>query len=257
MELTERQRDIMAEARASGRVSVERLAELFAVTTQTVRRDLNFLTEMGQLSRVHGGATLATNVANMDYAERREVAAAAKQAIARRVADMLPDGCSMFLNIGTTTEQVAAALREKRDLVVVTNNINVAHILAGSPAKEIILTGGVVRQSDGAIVGDEAVEFIRKFKVDFAVIGASALDEDGSVTDYDMREVAVARAIVENARHVILACDAGKFAQSAPVRICHVSEIGGFVTDRPPPAAFAEACAAGGVDIVIAEPADD
>ena len=124
---------------------------------------------------------------------------------------MIPDGCSVILNVGTTTEEVARALVQRRDLVVITNNLNVVGILSGTPAKEIIITGGVVRQSDGAIVGDEAVEFIRRFKADFAVIGASALDADGAVMDYDLREVAVARAIVANARRTILVCDRLKF----------------------------------------------
>ena len=127
--------------------------------------------------------------------------------------------------------------------MVITNNLNVVGILSGTPGKELILAGGVVRQTDGAIVGDEAVAFIRRFKADFAVIGASALDEDGAILDYDMREVAVARAIVENARRTILVCDRLKFERSAPVRICDVADIHAFVTDAPPPRAFAEACA--------------
>jgi DeoR family glycerol-3-phosphate regulon repressor len=166
---------------------------------------------------------------------------------------MIPDGCSVILNIGTTTEEVARAMVDKLDLVVITNNLNVVQILAGTPRKEIILAGGVVRQSDGAIVGDEAVGFIRRFKADFAVIGASALDADGAIMDYDLREVAVARAIVENARRTILVCDRLKFERTAPVRICSVADIHAFVTDAPPPAPFVQACARGGVTIDIAD----
>ena len=165
---------------------------------------------------------------------------------------MIPDGCSVILNIGTTTEEVARALVGHRDLVVITNNLNVVSILSGTPGKDIILTGGIVRQSDGAIVGDEAVEFIRKFKADFAVIGCSALDEDGAIMDYDLREVAVARAIVENARRTILVCDRLKFERTAPIRICSAADIHAFVTDAPPPPAFVEVCARAGVAIEIA-----
>ena len=169
-----------------------------------------------------------------------------------RAAELIPDGCSVIVNVGTTTEEVARALVARRDLVVITNNLNVVGILSGTPGKELILAGGIVRQSDGAIVGDEAVGFIRRFRADFAVIGASALDEDGAILDYDMREVAVARAIVENARRTILVCDRLKFERSAPVRICDVSDIHAFVTDAPPPRAFAEACARAGVEVAIA-----
>lgn len=243
----------MARARTAGKVMVDDLAQLFEVTTQTVRRDLNDLCNAGYLARIHGGAILATSVFNIGYSERRQIASEEKQSIGRAVAEMIPDGCSMFLNIGTTIEQVAAALTDKRDLVVVTNNINIVQILGSTPDIEIILTGGLVRQSDGAIVGDDAVDFIRKFKVDFAVIGASALDEDGSVTDYDIREVAVARAIVANSRRTLLACDSTKFERSAPVRICDIGDVDTFVTDRRPPVAFAEVCQREGVEIVTAD----
>jgi DeoR family glycerol-3-phosphate regulon repressor len=252
MHLSERQTEILHRARSLGRVEVDALATEFDVTTQTIRRDLNELSLSGLLARVHGGAVPAARVANVAYAARRAVSAPEKQAIGERTARMIPDGCSVILNIGTTTEEVARALVDRRDLVVITNNLNVVGILSGTPAKEIIITGGVVRQTDGAIVGDEAVAFIRNFKADFAIIGASALDEDGAIMDYDMREVAVARAIVANARRTILVCDRLKFERTAPMRICDVADIHAFVTDAPPPPAFAEACARGGVVIEIA-----
>ncbi len=253
MDLSDRQTEIMARARTEGRVLVDDLAVAFDVTTQTIRRDLNLMSRGGLLTRIHGGAVPATSVSNLDYVERRALALAEKRAIGQLAAAMIPDGCSLTINIGTTTEQVAHALRDRRDMFVVTNNINVVNILSGTPAKEIILAGGAVRQSDGAIVGDEAVDFIRKFRVDIAVIGASALDEDGSIMDYDVREVAVARVIAANARRTVLVCDHTKFDRSAPVRICHLSDIDDFVTDRPPPRLFREACEREGVSIAIAD----
>lgn len=251
MHLSERQTEILQRARQEGRVEVEALAAAFEVTTQTIRRDLNELSQNGLLSRVHGGAVVTARVSNVAYAERRVVAASEKREIGQRAAEMIPDGCSVMLNIGTTTEEVARALVERRDLVVITNNLNVVAILSGTPGKDIILTGGVVRQSDGAIVGDEAVEFIRKFKADVAVIGASALDEDGAIMDYDLREVAVSRAIVANARRTILVCDRLKFERTAPVRICTVADIHAVVTDGEPPRGFRESCERAGVRIEV------
>ncbi len=242
----------MARARADGRVLVDDLAAEFGVTTQTIRRDLNLMSQDGLLTRVHGGAMPATSITNVGYNERRQLALEEKRAIGQRAAAMIPDGCSLIINIGTTTEQVAHALRDRRDLFVVTNNINVVNILSGTPAKEIVLAGGAVRQTDGAIVGDEAVEFMRKFRTDFAIIGASALDEDGSIMDFDVREVAVARVIATSARRTILVCDHNKFERSAPVRICDLARIDDFVTDRQPPTEFLEACDDAGVRIAIA-----
>jgi len=251
--LNERQSEIMARARTEGRILIDDLAAVLAVTTQTIRRDVNGLCEAGLLARVHGGAKLATGTVNLDYAERRGLALDGKRAIGAAAAAMIPDDCSVTINIGTTTEQVAQALRPRRNLVVLTNNMNVANILSGAAGKEIILAGGAVRPGDGAIVGADAVEFIGKFKTDYAIIGSSALDADGSILDFDAREVAVARAIIANTRHTILVCDSQKFERSASVRVCALDDIDAFVTDAPPPPSFAAACARAGVAVTIAD----
>jgi len=252
MEMSARQSDILASARLAGRVAVEALAERFDVTPQTIRRDLNDLCARGLLSRVHGGAVPAHAVANFDYRERRALAAEEKRRIGIATARLIPEHCSLFINIGTTTEQVARALSEHRDLVVITNNINVVNILSDAPGKEVIIAGGVLRSSDGGIVGEATVDFINQFKVDFAVIGASALDADGSILDYDYREVKVARAILANARRSILVADRMKFSRTAPVRIGHVAALDRIVTDAAPPADFAAVCREHGVGIEVA-----
>ena len=253
MYLSTRQKDILAAARANGRVAVDGLAAAFGVTPQTIRRDLNDLCLRGLLARVHGGAVPANSISNLAYTERRHLMAAEKARIGAAAAAYIPDNSSLIINIGTTTEQVARALYDHRDLIVITNNINVINILSGSPQKELILAGGVVRQSDGGVVGEAAVEFIRQFRVDCAVIGASALDKDGTVLDYDYREVLVARAIIEHARRTILVADHQKFVRSAPVRICDLAQIDMIVTDRAPPARFTEACAANDVAVIVAD----
>ena len=252
MELTARQSEILQVARTRGRVGVDELAGAHDVTPQTIRRDLNELCARGLLSRVHGGAMPANSVSNVGYQDRRGLAAEEKRRIGAAAARLIPEHSSVILNIGTTTEQVARALYDRRDLMVITNNINVVNILSGSPQKELILAGGTVRQSDGGIVGEAATDFIRRFKVDCAVIGASALDEDGAVLDFDPREVSVARAIIENARHTILVADHLKFERTAPMRICPLAAIGHFVTDREPPPRFRAACAAAGTEVTIA-----
>jgi DeoR family glycerol-3-phosphate regulon repressor len=119
---------------------------------------------------------------------------------------------------------------------------------------EVIVIGGPVRRSDGAVIGGGAVDSIRQFKVDTAVIGASALDEDGSLLDFDALEVTASRAIIENARRVMLVCDRMKLQRAAPVRIAHMSQIHTFVTDRLDSIALRETCAAHGVQVVEALP---
>ena len=242
MLLTPRQDDILAIAKANGRVTVDELAARFSVTPQTIRKDLNDLCDSRALTRVHGGAVFPTGNENVQYEARRAIAAAEKHAIGRTAAGIIPDNSSLFINIGTTTEAVGEALLEHRSLMVITNNINVANRLRLSPGIEVVIAGGVVRHSDGGIVGEAAVDFIRQFKVDFAVIGVSAIDEDGVLLDFDFREVKVAQAIMSNARHVILVSDSSKFERTAPVKIGHISQVHTFITDRCPSERIRNVC---------------
>ncbi|RZI38564.1 DeoR family transcriptional regulator, partial [Herbaspirillum sp. HC18] len=127
---------------------------------------------------------------------------------------------------------VANALSEHEDLLVITNNLNVAMQLYRLARFEVVVAGGSVRSSDGAVVGSTAINLIRQFKVDYAIIGASAIDDEGALLDFDFREVQVAQAIIENARSVMLVADSTKFSRSAPVRIAHLGQINTFVTDK-------------------------
>ena len=232
MYLPERSAKIVDLARENGRVLVDDLAARFGVTPQTIRKDLNDLCDRRLLTRIHGGALFPSGIENVEYEARRRIASVEKTAIGRAAAAMIPDGASLFINIGTTTEAVGHALLNHHGLMVITNNINVANNLRIYPAIEVVIAGGVVRGSDGGIVGEAAADFIKQFKVDFAVIGTSAIDHDGALLDFDFREVKEAQAIVANARHVILVADSTKFERTAPVRISHLSQVNTFITDR-------------------------
>lgn len=250
--ISPRQADIVQLARGTGRVNVDELAAQFEVTPQTIRKDLNELCERGLLQRFHGGAVLSSGIVNVGYEARRQLATDEKRRIGQKAAELIPDNCSLLINIGTTTEQVAQALRGKQGLMVITNNINVVHIVLGYQNIEVIVAGGVVRHTDGGVVGEAAVDFIRQFKVDYAVIGTSAIDEDGSLLDYDYREVKVAKAIMDSARRTILVADSMKFERTAPVRIGHISKLDFLVTDAPIPPRLAAVCREHGVQVEIA-----
>lgn len=251
-----RQREILALARVQGRVSVDGLAEKFDVTPQTIRKDLNDLCEQRLLSRIHGGAIIASGVENTAYEARRLIAAREKRAIGAAAAALVPDQSSLFINIGTTTEEVARALIGHEDLLVITNNLNVAQTLYPYPSFDVIVAGGPVRRSDGAVVGASAVDLIRQFKVDTAVIGTSAIDEEGALLDFDYREVRVSQAIMENARRVILVADRLKLERTAPVRIGHISQVQVFVTDRLSSAALRDICLQNSVEVIETAPAE-
>lgn len=253
MQLSLRQQQILNIARESGQVTVEQLVTLFEVTPQTIRKDLNELCETRQLARVHGGAVLASGVTNVDYEQRRILASAEKQLIGQLCAAQIPDNSSLFINIGTTTEAVAQALLNHRNLMVVTNNLNVANILLQNAGFEVIIAGGVLRHADRGIIGEATVDFVQQFKLDYAVIGASALDEEGALLDFDYREVRVTQAILHNARERFLVTDHSKLERSAPVRVGHVSQLTGVFMDTMPSAAFAAACAQHEVAVHVGE----
>ena len=242
MALSFRQTEILEIARSDGRVVVELLAERFQVTLQTIRRDLTELADAGLLDRVHGGAVARTGVSNFGYGDRRRMNEAAKAAIGRACAQAIPNNSSMILNLGTTTEAVARELLKHANITVVTNNINVANILLANDSCEIMVAGGALRRSDGGLVGDLTTEFIGQFKVDFAIIGVSALDRDGDLLDFDLPEVRVSRAIIRQARKVFLVTDSSKLGRLAPVRLGSLSEIDVVFTDAAFPADLAHKC---------------
>lgn len=251
-----RQPEILEIARREGKVTVESLAERFGVTLQTIRRDLTELADAGRLERVHGGAIPPSGTSNIGYEDRRGLNAEAKHAIARACAEAIPEDASVFLNIGTSTEAVAGELLRHRNLLVVTNNMNVANILAQNPDCEVIVTGGTLRRSDGGLVGSLTVQTIRQFKFDVAVIGCSALDQDGDILDYDIQEVGVSQTIIQQSRKTLLVADHSKFQRSAPARIASLADIETFFTDRPLPADLAIRCREWGTGVVTVPSAD-
>ncbi len=251
-----RQAELLDEVRARGSVSVEALAERFGVTLQTVRRDVKLLSDEGLLARFHGGVRVpASTTENIAYRQRQKLNESAKQRIARAVAKAVPENCSLIINIGTTTEAIARELLRHRGLRVITNNLNVAAILSDTPDCEVIVAGGVVRSRDRGIVGKATVDFIAQFKVDIALIGISAIEADGTLRDFDYREVKVARAIIEHSREVWLAADHSKFNRPAMVELGRLEQIDNLFTDQPPPPPFASLLAEAGVALHVAEPA--
>jgi len=243
-----RQAGVLDAVRESGAISVEALAERFGVTLQTVRRDVKLLSEAGLVARFHGGVRVPRSTTeNIAYRQRQGLNDDAKRRIARAVAQAVPEGCSLILNIGTTTEAIARELLRHKGLRVITNNLNVAAILSDNPDCEVIVAGGIVRSRDRGIVGEVTVDFIAQFKVDIGLIGISGIEEDGSLRDFDYREVKVARAIIEHSREVWVAADHSKFNRPAMVELARLDQIDALYTDAKPPPPFPALLAEAGV----------
>jgi DeoR family glycerol-3-phosphate regulon repressor len=177
---------------AQGFVTIETLAQAFSVTPQTIRRDIHTLSKKGLLYRYHGGAAIPTSTENVAYKERKVLCFREKQKIAQLLAQQIPDNASLFINIGTTTEAIAHALGNHKRLRVITNNLNVASIMSANEKFEVIVAGGLVRHRDQGIIGEATIDFISQFKVDYGIIGISGIDLDGTLLDFDYREVRAA-----------------------------------------------------------------
>ncbi|GGK55312.1 DeoR/GlpR family transcriptional regulator [Amphritea balenae] len=235
MTQNQRQLQIMELVQQKGFVSIDELVNHFKVTPQTIRRDLNQLAEAKKLRRHHGGAGSDSSTVNVSYQSRKIMNLEAKERIAEELVKMIPDGSSLFINIGTTTETIARALLKHHNLKVVTNNIHVAATLSAKEDFSVIIAAGEVRHRDGGIVGEATSEFISQFQMDFGIIGISGVSPEGSLLDFDYREVRVAQAIIEHSNNVILAVDHSKFGRSAMVKLGTISQIDQVFTDQTPP----------------------
>jgi DeoR family transcriptional regulator, glycerol-3-phosphate regulon repressor len=250
--LNGRQQALLDRVARDGFATIDDLATQFQVTPQTIRRDVNWMADMNFLRRYHGGASALTSSENTAYAARQEMFLNEKRRIAKCVAAEIPDHATLFINLGTTTEEVARALRQHSGLRVITNNLNVANIMADeSSDAQVMVAGGAVRARDKGVVGEQAVDFIRMFKVDFGIIGISGIEADGTLRDFDVAEVRVAQAIIEQSRTVCLVADHSKFGRAALVRLGHLSQIDALYTDQTPPEWMQESLE--GVAVRVAE----
>jgi DeoR family glycerol-3-phosphate regulon repressor len=219
-----------------GFVSTEDLVEQFKVSPQTIRRDLNDLASQNRIKRNHGGATLFSSSENTAYQTRKVLALQEKSLIAQAIVKHIPDGSTLFLDIGTTPEAIARALLESHsELNIVTNNIHVATLLMRKTGFKVIIAGGELRSIDGGVTGEATLDLISQFRLDFGILGISGIDDDGSLLDFDYHEVRVKRAIIENSRQVFLGVDHTKFGRSAMVKLGNLSEMDLVISNQLPP----------------------
>ncbi len=235
-----------------GRASVEEIASELDVTPQTVRRDLTSLATASKIVRHHGGASLLAGTEYTSLETREAIAFDQKMRIGRACAEIIPNDVAVMVNSGTTTGAVARALSEHTGLRVVTDSVKICDEIKRFSGVQAWIAGGHVRPSDGAVTGSPTIEFIAQFRADFAVLGAAAIASDGALLDYDIAQVAVARAMMKCARRVILCADSSKFQKMAPVVIGHLEEVDTFVTDTGCSEVLHQMCKAAKVRVIEA-----
>lgn len=250
---SERQLEIIKTVTENGFSAIDALSEHFNVSTQTIRRDVNALCELGELRRVWGGVEPPPVSGNLLYAKRRIMNVAAKRQIAAEVARFIPDNSSIALSIGTTPEMVIEALQEKANLKVFTNNLNVAMQASERHDWSVTIAGGAVRPGDRDILGPEVEAFFDRFEVDFGIFGVAGVTQDGGLLDFSEAEVGARRAILKNSRKSFLVMDHSKFGRAAHVRGGQIGDVDMLFCDIAIPQFFEDKL--GNAQVVIA--ADD
>lgn len=250
----ERQTKIIQLLKQSNSVKVSELKELFGVSEMTIRRDLERLEQHGVLVRTHGGAALnPKNNVDITFHNRNERFVEEKEAIARIAAELVNDGDSIVIDAGTTTTAMAKYLREKRDLVVLTNSLTVVNELTNSPGITLILTGGNVRDITLSMVGSLAKDNLLNFNVDKAFIGTSGLCPVQGLTNQNMYESEVKKAMIDIASEAIVLADHSKFHRVSFSCFSPLDAVKKIITDSGAPRETVQKIREMGIDVLIAE----
>ncbi len=232
MDLSRRQQQIINKLHeTNGVLSSTEITLLFNVSVQTIRKDLNELSELGLVRRVHGGISLPSDNHNLSFSNREVMNLAEKQNIAHQVVELLPENSSIFLGIGTTPQQIAQSLLDHPGLTVVTNNINVSLTLSHNPKIQTYLAGGLVRSSDQDTMGPDTTVFLSKFNIQYGIFGVGGLNQKGQLLDFSSEESSVSRTIMENSETRILVADHTKIDRYAPVITGSLADIDILVMD--------------------------
>ncbi|WP_299843471.1 DeoR/GlpR family DNA-binding transcription regulator [uncultured Roseovarius sp.] len=234
-----RRDSILGIVQERGVVSVGALAELLDVSTQTIRRDIDELCECDTLHRKHGRVELAEQHLNTPFDQRAATNPVSKRDIGAAAAELIPDGSSLFISIGSTPLSVARALRGRKGLTVITNNLNAAMELSDELSNRIILPGGELRLPDRDILGDEVVQFFDRYRAEYGVFGVAGVAGDGSLLEFHSAEVKVRERIRENSQVSLLVLDQTKFGRFAPAAGENIRDMDHVILDRMPDAAFA------------------
>lgn len=228
--LTERRTAILDAVRRNGAVSVTELAHRFDVTQQTIRRDLHILDSNGLIQKGFGGAFASPGVARYGHLERQSTLAGVKKKLVAALEEFLVDNATIFVGLGTTFASLHEVLARHPGVLVATPNLDVAYSCALNTDATVFIYGGYVRNKDTAVL-TTIDEQRNRFKFDVALIGASAVDEDGAVLEFDPMEVELTRSILSHSRRVVLVVHDEKFGRRAPHRVTHIRDIDVLVTN--------------------------
>ena len=233
----ERRNNIIKKIQEQKTVKVQDLINEYKVSIETIREDLTFLEEKGYLKRVYGGAVLYEyySLVEPENRQRAQINQREKQAIGKMAASLVNDGDSVFIYYGTTAIEAVRSLKDKKNLILITNAVLVAQELmqvsTASNGWKIILLGGELRSGEMTMYGDITISNFRNFNVAKALIGVGGVDLNAGVTDYFYEEASFHRAVIKRANTVIAMADHDKIGVITLNRICNIRDLDILVTD--------------------------
>jgi DeoR family transcriptional regulator, glycerol-3-phosphate regulon repressor len=246
----QRHQYILSELSKNGALSVAELVRALDVSRETIRRDLNALAERGLIVTTHGGA-LAADHREPHVDVREQANAAAKRAIGARAAQLVPDGASVVIDSGSTTQAVARSLADRHRLTVYTNDWRIAMLLARRNDNRVTLLGGEVSDHEDALFGLDTMQQLSQYHADFAFVGAGGITADAFLTDYSRLAAEVRSCMIVTASTAVVVADHSKFGLVAPVRIRDFAKVRYLITELAPDKALRRALAARGPELVV------
>lgn len=230
----ERHAILQNKLREEGYIQISDLVEEFGISAATIRRDLIELEKEGLCIRKRGGAVRSAQGVTMEipYEIKRLRNTDEKKRIAQVALDLIENGDTIILDAGSTTYSLSLLLHKKKNITVVTHDLNIAVKLASNPTINLICTGGIARANVFTLQGTQVVDFIRNLRVDKSFIGADTIHNDETIGNVNIEEVPIKQAMINAAEQVILLADASKFGKTGFAKVANINEIDVLITDR-------------------------
>jgi DeoR/GlpR family transcriptional regulator of sugar metabolism len=256
MNAVERQNKIVELVLEDGRVDIPEICEMFDVSEMTVRRDLNELDRQGLLRRVHGGAIANLGRSYEPSFQTRSVKnQSSKTAIGLKAAELIYDGDSIALDVGTTTLEIVPGLRGKRNLTVLTSCLQIATKVVDQISLEIdarlVLTGGIIRPRELSMIGPIPEQVYQELHVDKAFIGIGGVSLEDGLTEYNIEDTQIKKILIRSAREKIVVADGSKFGVTTFASVAPLTAVDKIVTDKSAPAQMIEQIRRQGVEVIL------
>ncbi len=250
----ERRNEILSKLQEERKVVVSDLSQQYNVTEETIRRDLEKLENEGLAKKTYGGAVLNESFnTDLPYTVRKKANVESKQRIAEAIAAMIEDGDHLILDASSTALFIAKRMKDKKNITVITNSVEILLELSDRNGWKILSTGGRLKEGGLALVGYQAERMVSTFHVDYAIFSCKGIDLERGLTDANESDAQIKKMIVKAANKIILAVDHSKFNKISFTQVCELSEIDMVVTDEEPDESWKQAFLSAGIELICPE----